>query len=96
MKYARELVRETLLKPETQCFDWAVPEFTCGNGLFLSASHYGRYDRVYCGAAVPASHRRVLWELLKVGGILVMPFDDQVHLHRFIVHSKLGSGPVGV
>uniref|UniRef100_A0A915PF83 Uncharacterized protein n=1 Tax=Setaria digitata TaxID=48799 RepID=A0A915PF83_9BILA len=76
--YARELVTETLHRPETQCYDWAVPEFACGNGLYLSPSHYSKYDRVYCGAAVPASHRRILWELLKIDGILVMPYDDQL------------------
>lgn len=78
VEYARSLVAETLHCPETQCYDWAVPEFTCGNGLHLSPSHYSKYDRVYCGAAVPASHRRILWELLKIDGILVMPYDDQV------------------
>ncbi|VDO33509.1 unnamed protein product [Onchocerca flexuosa] len=78
VEYARSLVAETLHCPETQCYDWAVPEFTCGNGLHLSPSHYSKYDRVYCGAAVPASHRRILWELLKIDGILVMPYDDQL------------------
>lgn len=80
VQYARRLVKETLRRPETQCFDWAVPEFTCGNGLCLSPAHYGKYDRVYCGATVPSSHRRALWELMKIGGILVMPYDDQVML----------------
>lgn len=76
--YARSLVLETLRCPETQCYDWGAPEFSCGNGLHLNPSHYCKYDRVYCGASVPRSHRRILWELLKIDGILVMPFEDQV------------------
>uniref|UniRef100_A0A158Q7Y9 Protein-L-isoaspartate O-methyltransferase domain-containing protein 1 n=1 Tax=Elaeophora elaphi TaxID=1147741 RepID=A0A158Q7Y9_9BILA len=78
VEYARSLVVETLRCPETQCYDWAIPEFACGNGLHLSPSHYSKYDRVYCGAAVPPSHRRILWELLKIDGILVMPYEDQL------------------
>ncbi|EJW86916.1 protein-L-isoaspartate O-methyltransferase, partial [Wuchereria bancrofti] len=78
VEYARSLVVETLHCPETQCYDWAIPQFSCGNGLHLSPSHYSKYDRVYCGAAVPPSHRRILWELLKVDGILVMPYEDQL------------------
>ncbi|VDN93353.1 unnamed protein product [Brugia pahangi] len=78
VEYARSLVVETLNCPETQCYDWAIPQFSCGNGLHLSPSHYSKYDRVYCGAAVPPSYRRILWELLKVDGILVMPYEDQL------------------
>ncbi|VDK70413.1 unnamed protein product [Litomosoides sigmodontis] len=78
IEYSRSLVIETLHCPETQCYDWAIPEFACGNGLHLSPHHYSRYDRVYCGASVPQSHRRILWELLKIGGILVMPYEDQL------------------
>uniref|UniRef100_A0A915AI54 Protein-L-isoaspartate O-methyltransferase domain-containing protein 1 n=1 Tax=Parascaris univalens TaxID=6257 RepID=A0A915AI54_PARUN len=81
--YARERIDEWIRSPETQCFDWAVPEFTCGNGLNLSPLHDGRYDRVYCGAAVPMSRRNALLDLIKVGGILVMPYQDQLEqIHR--------------
>lgn len=74
-------MEDTVKRAETQCFDWAPPEFSCGNGLALSPSHYGQYDRVYCGASVPDDkHMRTLWELLKVGGVLVMPYDNQVCL----------------
>ncbi|VDM43827.1 unnamed protein product, partial [Toxocara canis] len=80
--YARERVDEWIRSSETQCFDWAIPEFTCGNGLNLSPNHDGKYDRVYCGAAVPMSRRNVLLDLIKVGGILVMPYQDQLEQIR--------------
>ncbi|VDM96078.1 unnamed protein product [Thelazia callipaeda] len=86
--YARELVAETSLLPETQCFEWATPIFTCGNGLYLNPVHNFKYDRVYCGATVPESHRRILWDLLKIGGILVMPYNDQFTISYRCIHSQ--------
>lgn len=37
-----------------------------------------QYDRVYCGAACPEPHENYMKNLLKVGGILVMPLNDQL------------------
>lgn len=37
-----------------------------------------RYDRVYCGATCPETHEAVIKELVKVGGILVMPYKDHL------------------
>ena len=53
--------------------------FFSGNCLLLS-SGCRSYDRVYCGAACPPEHENYMKNLLKVGGILVMPLDDQVSL----------------
>jgi len=36
------------------------------------------YDRIYCGAACPAEYESFIKNLLNVGGILVMPLNDQV------------------
>ena len=36
------------------------------------------YDRVYCGAACPSEHENYMKNLIKVGGILVMPLNEQV------------------
>lgn len=36
------------------------------------------YDRVYCGAACPEQYETYIKNLLKVGGILVMPLNDQL------------------
>lgn len=58
-------------------FDFCEPKFLHGNCLCLS-SDVPQYDRVYCGAACPLAHENYMKNLLKVGGILVMPLDDQL------------------
>jgi hypothetical protein len=49
------------------------------------------YDRVYCGAACPPEHENYIKNLLKVGGILVMPLNDQVCIFPLSVsHNCIG------
>ena len=62
-------------------FTWLCYLLLCplGNCLLLS-SGCRTYDRVYCGAACPPEHENYMKNLLKVGGILVMPLDDQVRM----------------
>ena len=55
------------------------PLFVVGNGLQLSAGNM-HYDRIYCGAGCSAEHAHLFKSLLKVGGILVMPRENQVVL----------------
>ncbi|KAF5279224.1 hypothetical protein FQR65_LT03472 [Abscondita terminalis] len=58
-------------------FDFCEPKFLRGNCLCLS-SDTPQYDRVYCGAACPSAHENYMKNLLKIGGILVMPLNDQL------------------
>lgn len=58
-------------------FDFCEPKFLEGNCLCLS-SDTPQYDRVYCGAACPSAHENYMKNLLKIGGILVMPLNDQL------------------
>ena len=58
-------------------FEFCEPVFTRGNCLLLSP-HCRLYDRLYCGAACPAEHENYMKNLINVGGILVMPLNDQV------------------
>lgn len=37
-----------------------------------------QYDRVYCGAGVQKEHEDYMKNLLKLGGILVMPLEEKV------------------
>lgn len=37
-----------------------------------------RYDRIYCGAGCPENYENYMKNLLKVGGILVMPLNEQL------------------
>ena len=63
-------------------FEFCEPTFTQGNCLLLN-SGYGLYDRVYCGASCPPEHENYMRNLIKVGGILVMPVED--HVSRLFV-----------
>ena len=58
-------------------FEFCEPKFVVGNCLQLT-SGIRLYDRVYCGAACPAEHENYMKNLINVGGILVMPLNDQV------------------
>ena len=48
-----------------------------GNALLLSPNGI-LYDRVYCGAGCPMEHAQLLKNMLRVGGILVVPQDSEV------------------
>ncbi|KPJ00204.1 Protein-L-isoaspartate O-methyltransferase domain-containing protein 1 [Papilio xuthus] len=56
-------------------FDFCEPKFFHGNGLCL-APLPAAYDRVYCGAACPEEYALYLKQLIRIGGILVMPLND--------------------
>ena len=58
-------------------FEFCEPTFVVGNCLLLPPG--GRlYDRVYCGAACPPEHQAYMKQLIKIGGVLVMPLNDSV------------------
>lgn len=58
-------------------FEICEPVFVVGNCLEISADSH-QYDRIYCGAGVQKDHENYMKVLLKIGGILVMPIEDQV------------------
>ena len=58
-------------------FEFCEPVFVVGNCLEISADSH-QYDRIYCGAGVQKDHENYMKVLLKIGGILVMPIEDQV------------------
>lgn len=63
--------------PTLDEFDFCEPKFFCGNGLCL-APLQSTYDRVYCGAGCPYEYQNYFKQLIKVGGILVMPLNDNL------------------
>lgn len=83
VEYAREKLEEFKAKSKAfEEYDFCEPQFVVGNCLQLN-SGCRLYDRVYCGAACPAEHGNYMKNLIKVGGILVMPFNDQLlRIHR--------------
>ncbi|XP_075220535.1 protein-L-isoaspartate O-methyltransferase domain-containing protein 1-like [Lycorma delicatula] len=58
-------------------FEFCEPTFIKGNSFCLNSANR-QYDRVYCGAACPENHENYVRNLIKVGGILVMPLNDQL------------------
>lgn len=57
--------------------NFCVPVFVVGNCLSMDGV-YRQYDRVYCGAACPAEYEAYMKSLIRMNGILVMPFRDNV------------------
>ncbi|XP_068119975.1 protein-L-isoaspartate O-methyltransferase domain-containing protein 2 [Hyperolius riggenbachi] len=58
-------------------FEFCEPSFVAGNCLDISLESWA-YDRVYCGAGVQKEHEDYMKNLLKVGGILVMPLEEKL------------------
>ncbi|XP_063531464.1 uncharacterized protein LOC134742343 [Cydia strobilella] len=58
-------------------FDFCDPKYYQGNGLCI-APLGAPYDRVYCGAGCPEEYQNYFKQLIKVGGILVMPLNDNL------------------
>ncbi|XP_072943863.1 uncharacterized protein [Epargyreus clarus] len=61
--------------PTLDEFDFCEPRFFVGNGLSLMPTQQA-YDRVYCGAGCPDEYENYFKQLIKVGGVLVMPLKD--------------------
>ncbi|KAM4611087.1 protein-L-isoaspartate O-methyltransferase domain-containing protein 2a [Polymixia lowei] len=58
-------------------FEFCEPCFVVGNCLEISPESR-QYDRVYCGAGVQRDHEDYMKNLLKVGGILVLPLEEKL------------------
>lgn len=58
-------------------FEFCEPSFVVGNCLEIPPESR-QYDRVYCGAGVQKEHEDYMKNLLKLGGILVMPLEEKV------------------
>ena len=63
--------------PHFEGTNFCEPIFIVGNCLCLN-TQYRQYDRVYCGAACPTEYEEYMKSLVRIGGILVMPFNDKV------------------
>ncbi|XP_062872263.1 protein-L-isoaspartate O-methyltransferase domain-containing protein 2 [Trichomycterus rosablanca] len=58
-------------------FEFCEPTFVVGNCLEIPPESR-QYDRVYCGAGVQKEYENYMRNLLKVGGILVLPLEDKL------------------
>ncbi|KAI1288429.1 Protein-L-isoaspartate O-methyltransferase domain-containing protein 1 [Halotydeus destructor] len=59
-------------------YEFCEPQFAVGNCLCIDSGNKRLYDRIYCGAAVPPDNELDIQNLLRIGGILVMPCNDQL------------------
>ncbi|XP_010873928.1 protein-L-isoaspartate O-methyltransferase domain-containing protein 2a isoform X2 [Esox lucius] len=58
-------------------FEFCEPCFVKGNCMEI-APECSQYDRVYCGAGVQREQEDYMKNLLKVGGILVLPLEEKL------------------
>lgn len=68
-------------------YDFCEPSFVVGNCLMLDSSCQ-QYDRVYCGASCPEEYESYIKNLVKIGGILIMPLNEKVYtmfFNRFLL-----------
>lgn len=78
VEYARNKLDEfKRVSPALDRYEFCPPRFVTGNCLLLDTSMH-QYDRVYCGVTCPTEHENYMKNLICVGGILVMPFNDQL------------------
>ncbi|XP_066539201.1 protein-L-isoaspartate O-methyltransferase domain-containing protein 1 [Hoplias malabaricus] len=78
VEYAKERLEEFIKNSDSfDKFEFCEPHFVVGNCLEISSDSH-QYDRIYCGAGVQKDHENYMKVMLKVGGILVMPIEDQL------------------
>ncbi|KAG7176271.1 protein-L-isoaspartate O-methyltransferase domain-containing protein 1-like [Homarus americanus] len=78
VKYGLERLEEfKRVSPAIDAFTFCDPQFVQGNCLCLPPD-MRLYDRVYCGASCPETHEQYMKALIKPGGVLVMPINDQL------------------
>lgn len=68
-------------------FDFCEPKFIVGNCLQLNPACQ-LYDRVYVGAGCPLEHENYMKNLIKIGGVLVMPLNDRLIQAKRISQTK--------
>ncbi|KAJ3595086.1 hypothetical protein NHX12_004391 [Muraenolepis orangiensis] len=78
VEYAREKLEDFIKNSDSfDKFEFCEPVFVVGNCLEISADSH-QYDRIYCGAGVQKDHENYMKVLLQIGGVLVMPIEDQL------------------
>ena len=83
VEFANKKQEEFVERESYDPLHYCEPLFVVGNGLLLSPGNL-LYDRIYCGAACPPEHAQLMKNMLAVGGILVMPHENQVSSSGFL------------
>ncbi|KAM9791155.1 protein-L-isoaspartate O-methyltransferase domain-containing protein 1 isoform X2 [Syngnathus typhle] len=78
VEYARDKLDSFIKTSDSfDKFEFCEPVFVVGDCLEISTESH-QYDRIYCGAGVEKIYEYYMKVLLKVGGILVLPIEDQL------------------
>lgn len=77
VEYAEQTLQNTLNRSATSAFSFCVPEFFVGSAFYIQ-NCLEAYDRIYVGALVPKNRRYYFCSMLKVGGVLIMPYGSKV------------------
>ncbi|XP_008945384.1 PREDICTED: protein-L-isoaspartate O-methyltransferase domain-containing protein 1 isoform X2 [Merops nubicus] len=96
VEYAKEKLESFIKYSDSfDKFEFCEPAFVVGNCLEIASDSH-QYDRIYCGAGVQKDHENYMKILLKVGGILVMPIEDQPNRNDSGKHDAVGLPPCAV
>ncbi|XP_010153498.1 PREDICTED: protein-L-isoaspartate O-methyltransferase domain-containing protein 1 isoform X2 [Eurypyga helias] len=96
VEYAKEKLESFIKYSDSfDKFEFCEPAFVVGNCLEIASDSH-QYDRIYCGAGVQKDHENYMKILLKVGGILVMPIEDQPNRNDNGKHDTVGLPPCAV
>ncbi|XP_030624890.1 protein-L-isoaspartate O-methyltransferase domain-containing protein 2 [Chanos chanos] len=78
IEYAKQKLHHFIKTSESfDKFEFCEPSFVEGNCLEIPPDSR-QYDRVYCGAGVQKEYENYMKNLLKVGGILVLPLEEKL------------------
>lgn len=77
IEFAHERLEEFLRYSPQVSREFCHPKFICGNCFCLDPSDR-KYDRVYSGAACPASKVSTILQLTKIGGFAIVPCRNKV------------------
>ena len=90
VQFAKERVEEFLRFSPSVAYDICPPKFLAGNCFRLEPSGCS-YDRVYCGAACPASKVPFILSLTKIGGFAIIPCRDRVRFFLYFPDHMFGN-----
>lgn len=79
--------------PAIDEYDFCEPVFSVGNCLKLDSTCQ-QYDRIYCGASCPEEYEHYLKNLVKIGGILIMPLNEKVCIFAWLLLIKIMYNPL--
>uniref|UniRef100_A0A1I7SSK0 Protein-L-isoaspartate O-methyltransferase domain-containing protein 1 n=1 Tax=Bursaphelenchus xylophilus TaxID=6326 RepID=A0A1I7SSK0_BURXY len=76
VEYAQSHLQDAMQTPAVSAFSFCQPVFFQGSAFYLKNNIM--YDRIYCGALVPHHRRSFFANMLKINGILICPYGNEL------------------